>query len=133
MYPKVVNGDPDCKYCLVYSGQDGLIERYKANGWDIVYWTQDGPRLSIGKTCKPNEAIEYQSHTLMDCHKDDFADIQSEGQKYWDHIEDAMIDKEGGPMDKARGMKSRALGIPVLNETKPNVRGTEIPEEREDG
>jgi hypothetical protein len=131
MLPKIVNGDPDCKYKLVYNGEEGAIETHESQGWQRVLYSKDGPRLSVGKTTKAGEPIEFKCHTLMDIHKDDFKDIQDEGQKYWDQIEEVMVDRKNGPYDASRGMRARTT-IPVVNETKANVRGFEVPEEKDD-
>jgi len=136
-FPSVRGADPDCKYKLVFNGQGGrLVDEHKMNGWEVVYFAKDGPRLSVGQTCRPGDPIEYEGHTLMDIHKDDWEDIQNEGQVEQDKIDEIILDKKHGPLDKSRGIRADAAGIRIINETKPDKRTRVLPpdeQENDDG
>lgn len=117
--PLVVNGDPEMKYQLVYQAfGTEAVRRMEAKGWEIVRQHPDGVKLSVGETCQDGEPIEYHGHVLMDIPLEDWKDLQANGQRELDRIEDRIVDKENGPFDAARGMSNR-YGR-VVNETGRN-------------
>jgi hypothetical protein len=137
VFPTVENGHPEMTYKLVYAGfgdqrRSEDVRSHEEQGWQVVFYSKDGPRLGggVGATCKPNEPIEWRGHVLMDINKLDVKRVEDAGQARMDKIEARMIDKDRGPIDPARGMRSRYFG--VLNETKANERTREIAEEREE-
>ena len=134
VFPTIVNGHPEMTYKLVYQGTSNHdVRSHEEQGWEVVYYSPDGPRLGggVGATCKPNEPIEYHGHVLMDINKEDVQRVYEAGQKRVDKIEDRIIDKDRGPIDPARGMRSRYFH--VTNETKKNERSKEIAEVDDDG
>lgn len=138
VFPEIVNGHPEMTYKLVYQGIFGGAESedvrsHRQQGWEVVYFSKDGPRLGggVGATCKQDEPIEWRGHVLMDINKLDVKRVYDAGQKRMDAIENRIIDKDRGPIDPARGMRSRYFG--VVNETKANERTREVAEEQDDG
>jgi hypothetical protein len=129
-----MNGHPEMTYKLVYQGTTNEdVRAHEEQGWQIVCLSPDGPRLGggVGATCKSGDPIEYRGHVLMDINKEDVQKVYEAGQKRIDKIEDRIIDKDRGPLDPARGMRSRYFH--VTNETKKNERSKEIAEVEDDG
>lgn len=137
VFPVVVNGHPDMSYKLVFTGLNNAeVRAHEQQGWQVVMAHPDGPRLTdgIGATSKPNEPVEWHGHVLMDINKLDVQRVYEAGQRRIDAIENRIIDKQRGPIDPARGMRSRYAS--AINETKPNERTlvtNEAEEQEEDG
>ncbi len=137
VFPEIVNGHPDMTYKLVFQGVNNAeVRAHEQQGWQVVMAHPDGPRLTdgIGATSKPGEPVEWHGHVLMDINKLDVQRVVDAGQRRIDAIEDRIIDKHRGPIDPARGMRSRYAA--AINETRANERTlvrSEVEEQEEDG
>jgi hypothetical protein len=132
VFPKVENAHPDMAYKLVFQGTNNAeVRQHEQQGWQVVYGHPDGPRLTegIGASAKENEPIEWHGHVLMDINKEDIQRVVDAGQARVDRIEARIIDKERGPIDAARGMRSRYAK--AVNETKKNETNLVVNEEEE--
>jgi hypothetical protein len=107
---EVRNADPKRRYMLQYMQDTDGYERRLENGWVVEMKRQDGPIVGSGMSIKDGEPIMRRGHVLMSLDLQTWKDHQYHGSpdgedrglKYFDKLEEAILDK-GGDFDPMRG------------------------------
>lgn len=95
------------------------VQQREALGWAIERTREDGPKLIIGATSKPNEPIALQDTILMSVDKERYERARYEGwyggagQKYYDDMDSIIQRRRTGAMQNM----PRVSGVSLQNKT----------------
>jgi hypothetical protein len=120
---RLVNPDPNKKYVWAFKGNAEYgPEDYENMGYNQEVYRKGGVTCSM-KTSKEGQPVEWMDHILMSIDKDgadyieDYGLNGDSGQYRADEIEDYIIDKKRGGVDRLRGQH----GMHIENETEAPV------------
>lgn len=119
----LVNEVPGMSYAFAAPGsRTGTPEHYQHRGWEIVNYTKNGPRLSMGMTGKIGQPVMLDDVVLMTMPTEELKRIEQEGvygdtgQNMADIIEGKIINGGFEGKDPFRGKQGMRWdgGVPVL-------------------
>lgn len=122
-FTRLLNTRPDRKYVLLSKHDRLTISKYMALGYERETNREDGPRFVYGESAKMGDFVETMDLVLFSVELERWIDHYqhggidgSMGQKYYDAVEQKIIDRVGD--DATRGIHARR-GWAVINETEP--------------
>jgi hypothetical protein len=120
---RLINPDPNKKYVWAFKlTPEYGPEEYENMGYEKEIYRKGGVTCSM-KTGREGQPVEWMDHILMSIDKDLADDIEQNGlygdsgQTRADEIEDYILDKERGGVDKLRGIH----GVRVINTTEASI------------
>lgn len=106
---QVLNKDPGKRYVWAYKVGDAIAS-YEARGYDVVTFSEDGPRpLFMRKNTPEGVPVEWKDNVLMACDEDIAEEHYQRGQRKTEKLERALISSDG-PTDPSRGIHAFRRG-----------------------
>lgn len=109
---KLVNKNPQKVYrAVTITGEFGL-PRYRMLGWTVENYDgeENGLRFAAGETCPVGGPLESMGMVIVSMSAEKYAELEmygedgNGGQAYADLVEEKILDKRGGLVDRVRGI-----------------------------
>ena len=106
------NKDPRRHYVLAYDLDTLCGRAYLASlGYQVEKRVEGGVHFKNGEVGQMGEPLMWRGHVLMSIDQETRAQIDADGARWADHVENRIVDRDQGVQDLLRGIRGRFMKV----------------------